>query len=85
MAGSAMLEQQKRGWEMWLSRPDDVDLVPAEKSIFRGLSCMWDEAGQKIRAILASRFSSGQSVVEVLVTLAVLWESRVFDAVTKRR
>ena len=34
LTGSAMLEQQKRGWEEWLSRPGDVDLVPAEKSFF---------------------------------------------------
>ena len=46
---------------------------------------MWDEAGQKVRALLASRFSSAQRIVQVMVTLAVLWESRVFDAVTKRR
>jgi len=76
LVGQGVLSRQEEGLNLWLNKGSD----DGAEAALRGLTCMWDEATQKARAILASvnkkkeastkRLLRSQKYVECMVVLA---------------
>ena len=76
LLGSVALKRQQQAFDKWCSGKDrlpvNVDSDPSE--LMRGLTGMWDEAGQRLRALKQDVFSNAPKVVQVMPFLAAIYE-----------